>query len=117
MNLLTMFHEDRTINVYYSHIRKMPHHVFQPTGVILKLVKDIIGLNLLTKFHEDRTMNVATRVINALSLGSHVFQANTNLPTKFHEDWTINAASRVSTMQMLTLYNARRTKGDHKSLP
>ncbi|KAH3866007.1 hypothetical protein DPMN_029057 [Dreissena polymorpha] len=92
----------------------------QPTGVILKLVKDIIGLNLLTKFHEDRTMNVASKVltrfyysnikINAPSFGSHVFQANTNLPTKFHGDWTINAASRVSTMQMLTLYNAGRTK-------
>ncbi|KAH3719864.1 hypothetical protein DPMN_062748 [Dreissena polymorpha] len=64
----------------------------------------IIGLNLLTK-------------INAPSLGSHVFQANTNLLTKFIEDWTINAASRVSTMQMLTLYNTRRTKGDHKSSP
>ncbi|KAH3865784.1 hypothetical protein DPMN_028827 [Dreissena polymorpha] len=132
-NLLTKFHEDwtmRPLETIYNHIRKNapppgghfhenltinvasrenapPHkcHVFQPTGVILKLVKDIIGLNLLIKFHEDRTMNVASRVINA------------PLDDKFHEDWTINAASRVSTMQMLMLYNARRTKGDHKSSP
>ncbi|KAH3735079.1 hypothetical protein DPMN_041540 [Dreissena polymorpha] len=111
------FHENLAINVA-SRENAPPHkcHVFQPTGVILKLVKDIIGLNFLTKFHEDRTMNVASIVINAPSLGSHVFQANTNLLTKFHEDWTKNAASRVSTMQMFTPYNARRTKDDHKSL-
>ncbi|KAH3692442.1 hypothetical protein DPMN_194283 [Dreissena polymorpha] len=46
-------------------------------------------MNLLTKFHEDRTVNVASRVKNALPLGSH-----TNLLTKFHLDWTINVASR-----------------------
>ncbi|KAH3749342.1 hypothetical protein DPMN_183839 [Dreissena polymorpha] len=108
------FHENLTINVA-SRENAPPHkcHVFQPTGVILKLVKDIIGMNLLTKFHEDRTMNVASRVINAPSLEIN----ETNLPTKFHEDRTINAASRVSTMQMVTLYNARRTKGAHKSSP
>ncbi|KAH3788699.1 hypothetical protein DPMN_166847 [Dreissena polymorpha] len=104
-------------------------HVFQPTGIIFKLVQDIIGMNLLTKFHEDRTMNVAAREKNAPPLGSHVFQANvtifeliqdiieTNLLTKFHEDWTINVASRELTRQMLTPHNARRTKGDHKSSP
>ncbi|KAH3838644.1 hypothetical protein DPMN_112053 [Dreissena polymorpha] len=37
-------------------------HVFQPTGTIFKLVKEIIGNNLGTKFHEDRTINVASRV-------------------------------------------------------
>ncbi|KAH3865997.1 hypothetical protein DPMN_029045 [Dreissena polymorpha] len=140
-NLLTKFHEDLEINVasrvltrfYYSHIKKNAPppggHVFQPTGIIFKLVQDIIGMNLLTKFHEDRTINVASRVLtrfyyshirkNAPPLGSHVFQANvtifkliqdiikTNLLTKFHEDWTINVASR----------DARRTKDDHKSSP
>ncbi|KAH3856453.1 hypothetical protein DPMN_099041 [Dreissena polymorpha] len=50
-------------------------HVFQPTGIILKLVQDIIWMNLLTKFHEDQTVNVASRVKNAPPLG-HVFQAN-----------------------------------------
>ncbi|KAH3879276.1 hypothetical protein DPMN_003179 [Dreissena polymorpha] len=41
------FHENLTINVA-SRENAPPHkcHVFQPTGVILKLVKDIIGLNL-----------------------------------------------------------------------
>ncbi|KAH3897148.1 hypothetical protein DPMN_021333 [Dreissena polymorpha] len=93
-NILTKFHDVRKINVasrvltrfYYSHIWKNapPHggHVYQPTGIILKLVQDIIRMNLLTKFHEDWTINVATRVKNAQPLGSH-----TNLLTKFHEDW------------------------------
>ncbi|KAH3889671.1 hypothetical protein DPMN_013732 [Dreissena polymorpha] len=42
-----LFHENLTINVA-SRENAPPHkcHVFQPTGVILKLVKDIIGLNL-----------------------------------------------------------------------
>ncbi|KAH3790072.1 hypothetical protein DPMN_168267 [Dreissena polymorpha] len=46
-NVLTKFHENLTINVA-SRENAPPHkcHVFQPTGVILKLVKDIIGLNL-----------------------------------------------------------------------
>ncbi|KAH3857379.1 hypothetical protein DPMN_099986 [Dreissena polymorpha] len=84
-------------------------HVFQSTGIIFKLVQDIIGMNVLTKFHEDRTINVASRVKNAPPLGSHVFQAKatifeliqdiieTNHLSKFHEDWTINVASRVLT--------------------
>ncbi|KAH3871931.1 hypothetical protein DPMN_035146 [Dreissena polymorpha] len=121
-NVLTKCREDWTIHAslrvlsfYYIHIKcpapsrpcytiaiqgKMPHptggHVFQPTGIIFKLVQDIIRTNLLTKFHEDRTINVASRVLT-----SHVFQATmtifelfqdiieTNLLNKFHEDWTI----------------------------
>ncbi|KAH3891284.1 hypothetical protein DPMN_015377 [Dreissena polymorpha] len=59
-NILTKFHEDLTINVtfksvnkfYYSHIWKNATppvgHVFQPTGIILKL---------------DWTINVASRVL------------------------------------------------------
>ncbi|KAH3843164.1 hypothetical protein DPMN_116673 [Dreissena polymorpha] len=124
MNVLTKFHEDRTINVT-SRVKNAPPlgshfhedwtinvasrvltrknapppggHVFQPTGIILELVQDIIGMNLLTKFHEDWAINVVLRVLtrfyyshirkNAPPLGSHVFQANTNLLTKFHEDW------------------------------
>ncbi|KAH3871990.1 hypothetical protein DPMN_035205 [Dreissena polymorpha] len=139
INLLTKFPDDRKINVasrvltrlYYSHIRKNAPppggHVFQPTGIIFKLVQDIIGMNLLTKFHEDQTINVASKVKNAPPLGSHVFQANvtifeliqdiieTNLLTQFHVDWTINVASRELTRQMLTTDKAGRTKGDHKS--
>ncbi|KAH3776494.1 hypothetical protein DPMN_177920 [Dreissena polymorpha] len=93
--------------------------LFKKPGIIFKLVQDIIGIILLTKFHEDQTINVASRVKNALPLGSH-----TNLMTKFHEDWTINVSSRELTRQMLTPHNAqhtmddaRQTKGDHKSSP
>ncbi|KAH3877529.1 hypothetical protein DPMN_001402 [Dreissena polymorpha] len=65
VNLLTKFHEDRTINVasrvltrfYYSHIRKNApppgSHVFQANITIFELIQDIIETNLLTKFHED----------------------------------------------------------------
>ncbi|KAH3800086.1 hypothetical protein DPMN_153711 [Dreissena polymorpha] len=110
--LLTIFHQDCTINVasrvltrfYYSHIRKNAPppggNVFQPTGIIFKLVIDIIGMNLLTKFHKDWTINVASRVKNAPPLGSH-----TNLLSTFHEDRKINVASRVLTRQMLTPHN------------
>ncbi|KAH3724896.1 hypothetical protein DPMN_050723 [Dreissena polymorpha] len=125
MNLLTEFHEDQTINVSsrekfpatWQPCFSPPHpggHVFPPTGIIIELVQDIIVINLLTKK-------------NAPPLGSHVFQANvtifeliqdiieTNLLTEFHDNWTINVASRELTSQMLTLHNARRTKGDHMS--
>ncbi|KAH3709973.1 hypothetical protein DPMN_069439 [Dreissena polymorpha] len=121
MNYLTEFHEDRTINVASrvknalplgGHVIKIGQkinvasrvltrknapppggHIFQPTGIIFKLVQDIIGMNLLTQN-------------NAPPLGSHIFQANvtifehiqdiieTNLLIKFHEVWTINVASR-----------------------
>ncbi|KAH3739507.1 hypothetical protein DPMN_046159 [Dreissena polymorpha] len=119
-NLLTKFHEDRTINVTSIVLARKNAHPWRPY---------IIEINLQTKFHEDWTINVASRVNNAPPLGSHVFQANvsifehiqdiieTNLQTKFHEDWTLNVASRVLTRQMLTPDDARRTKGDHKSSP
>ncbi|KAH3815817.1 hypothetical protein DPMN_144348 [Dreissena polymorpha] len=123
------FHEDRKINVASRVLTRKNApppggHVFQPTGIIFKLVHDIIGINLFTMFYEDQTINVASRVKNALPLGSHVFQANviifepiqdiikTNLLTKFHEDWTINVASRELTRQMLMPYNAQRTTDD-----
>ncbi|KAH3797641.1 hypothetical protein DPMN_151225 [Dreissena polymorpha] len=106
MNLLTKFHEDRTVNVASrvknaqplgSHfhedrtvnvasrvlIRKNAPppagHVFQPTGIIFKLVQYIIGINLLTKFHEDQTIHVASRVKNATPLGSNDFRANVTI--------------------------------------
>ncbi|KAH3874860.1 hypothetical protein DPMN_038114 [Dreissena polymorpha] len=109
-------HTNLTINVASRVLaRKMPHLI----NPCFSTNRDIIGLNLMTKFHEDRTMNVASRVINAPKRTHFLIQEiiETNLPTKFHRDWTINAASRVSTMQMLTLYNAGRTKGDRKSSP
>ncbi|KAH3778412.1 hypothetical protein DPMN_179870 [Dreissena polymorpha] len=102
-NLLTKFHDDRTINmasrvltrknamppwrpyiIWTNHLtkvltRKNGGHVLQPTCIIFELVQDIIGMNLLTKFHEDQTINVASRVKNAPPLGSHVFQANVTI--------------------------------------
>ncbi|KAH3697126.1 hypothetical protein DPMN_084613 [Dreissena polymorpha] len=119
MNLLTKFHEDRTINVV-SRVKIAPpfgSHVFQAKITIFELIQHIIGTNLLSKFHEDRKINVASRVLtklyyshirkNAPPPGSHVFQSTgiifqfvqdiigMNLLTKFHEDQTINVASRV----------------------
>ncbi|KAH3868577.1 hypothetical protein DPMN_031727 [Dreissena polymorpha] len=88
-------------------------HVLQPTGIIFKLVQDIIGMNHLTKFHEDWTINVASRPYkerkNDPPPGGHVFQPTgiifelvqdiigMNLLTKFYEDQTITVASRVLT--------------------
>ncbi|KAH3703536.1 hypothetical protein DPMN_078573 [Dreissena polymorpha] len=99
MNLLTKFHEDRTVNVasrvltrfYYRHIRKnAPPLNWKPFFPSKHYY--IIGMNLLTEFHEDRTINVASRVLkdftialyshiqkNAQPLGGHVFQANVTI--------------------------------------
>ncbi|KAH3719738.1 hypothetical protein DPMN_062609 [Dreissena polymorpha] len=81
MNLLAMFHEDRTINVVSRpFVEKCPapgSRVFQATKTIFELIQDIIGTILLTKFHEDRIINVASRVLtrkNAPPPGGHVFQ-------------------------------------------
>ncbi|KAH3692884.1 hypothetical protein DPMN_193220 [Dreissena polymorpha] len=93
MNLLTKFHEDRTVNVA-SRVKNAP-----PLGS---------HTNLLTKFHEDWTINVASRE-KCPAPGGHVFKATkiifdliqdiivTNLLTKFHDDQKINVTSRVLT--------------------
>ncbi|KAH3749158.1 hypothetical protein DPMN_183649 [Dreissena polymorpha] len=57
MNLLTKFHEDRSINVAS---RVLTRKNDPPPSRSY-----IIGTNLLTNFHEDRTLNVASRVKNA----------------------------------------------------
>ncbi|KAH3819787.1 hypothetical protein DPMN_121531 [Dreissena polymorpha] len=109
-NILTKFYEDRTKNVANRLKNSLPFggNVFQATGTIFELVQYIIGTNLLTRFYDDRTMHVASRVYtgkNAPPPGGTVFQ-----PTR-------TIFSRLLTRQMLTLYNARWTKGDHKSVP
>ncbi|KAH3894756.1 hypothetical protein DPMN_018914 [Dreissena polymorpha] len=123
-NLLTKFHEYRKINKASRVLTRKNapppgSHVFQPTGIILKLVQDIIWMNLLTKFHEDQTVNVASREKCPAPWpcfsSKHIIE--TNLLTKFHEDWTINVDSRELTRQMLTAHNGRRTKCNHKSSP
>ncbi|KAH3835113.1 hypothetical protein DPMN_108456 [Dreissena polymorpha] len=92
-NLLTMFHDDRTIimaprekcpplkiNVA-SRVLTMKNaptpggHVFKATETIFGLIQDIIGTTLLTKFHEDRKMNVASRVLTRIKApppGGHI---------------------------------------------
>ncbi|KAH3877419.1 hypothetical protein DPMN_001285 [Dreissena polymorpha] len=105
MNLMTKFHEDRTVNVASKVLEinvasreKCPvpgGHVFNATKTIFELIQDIIGTNLLTKFHDDRKINVTPRVLTrkiALPLWPYIIEMN--LLTKFHEDRTINVASR-----------------------
>ncbi|KAH3798744.1 hypothetical protein DPMN_152347 [Dreissena polymorpha] len=98
MNLLTKFHEDRTVNrasrvltrLYYSHIRKnappLGSHFFQANIIIFNLIQYIIETNLLTIFHEDWTINVASRVLT-----------RKNAPPMFYDDKKINVTSRVLT--------------------
>ncbi|KAH3885203.1 hypothetical protein DPMN_009196 [Dreissena polymorpha] len=97
-NLLTKFHEDRTINVASRVKNALPpgSHVFQPTGIIFELVQDIIGMNLLTKFREDRTINVTSRVKNDLPLGSHVFQANVTIFELIQDIIETNLLTKIS---------------------
>ncbi|KAH3834225.1 hypothetical protein DPMN_107545 [Dreissena polymorpha] len=64
MNLLTKFHEDRTINVAS---RKKCPAPWQPCFSS----KHIIETNLLTKFHEDWTINVASRGFTRQMLTPH----------------------------------------------
>ncbi|KAH3863908.1 hypothetical protein DPMN_026914 [Dreissena polymorpha] len=107
INLLTKFHEDRTIN---AACRVHISHVFQAKVTIFESIQDIIEKNVLTKFHEDRKINVASRVLtrkNAPPPGGHVPTSiilklvqdiiGMNPLIKFHEDQTNNVASRVLT--------------------
>ncbi|KAH3769785.1 hypothetical protein DPMN_171061 [Dreissena polymorpha] len=79
-NLVTKFHDDRTINVAPNIRKNAPPpsgHVFKATETIFELIQDIIGTNLLTKFHKDRKLNVASRVLTrkkASPPGGHIFK-------------------------------------------
>ncbi|KAH3807242.1 hypothetical protein DPMN_135577 [Dreissena polymorpha] len=118
MNLLTKFHEDRTINVasrvltrfYYSRNRKnatpLCSHVFQANVTIFELIQDIIETNLLTKFHKDWTINVASRVFTrfyyshwTINVPSRALTRKTAPPPggHFHDDWAKIVTSRVFT--------------------
>ncbi|KAH3883960.1 hypothetical protein DPMN_007930 [Dreissena polymorpha] len=57
MNLLTKFHEDRTINVASRVLTRknappLGSHVFQAKVTIFELIQDISGTNLLSKSSE-----------------------------------------------------------------
>ncbi|KAH3796995.1 hypothetical protein DPMN_150571 [Dreissena polymorpha] len=101
-NLLTKFHDDRSINVASRVLTRKKAALWWPY---------IIRTNLLTKFHEDWKINLASRVLtrkNAPPPAGHVFQPTSiilelvhdiigmNLLTKFHENLTINVASTCS---------------------
>ncbi|KAH3834871.1 hypothetical protein DPMN_108204 [Dreissena polymorpha] len=91
MNLLTKFHEDRTINVASRVLtRKKCPVPWRPY---------IIVTNLLTKFHEERKISVASRVLTSKNAAPtwRPYIIGMNRLTKFHEDWKINVASRVLT--------------------
>ncbi|KAH3786714.1 hypothetical protein DPMN_164823 [Dreissena polymorpha] len=102
MNLLTKFHEDRTMNVA-SRVKNAPplgSHVFQANVTIFELIQDINKTNLLTKFHEDWTIKLTSRELTrkiAPPPGGHEDIIRTNLLTMFNEDPKINVASRVLT--------------------
>ncbi|KAH3748744.1 hypothetical protein DPMN_183194 [Dreissena polymorpha] len=79
LNLLTKFHEDRTIKMasIVKNATPLCGHVFQANLTIFELIQDIVKTNLLTTFHQDWTINVASRVLTRKSApppGSHVFQ-------------------------------------------
>ncbi|KAH3793314.1 hypothetical protein DPMN_146821 [Dreissena polymorpha] len=107
MNLLTKFHDNRTLNV--ASREKMPRpwkQCFQANIIIFKLIPDTIETNLLTKFHEDWTIN------GLLESTKTIFELiqdiiGTNLQTKFYDDRKIIVTSRV-----LTRKNAP-TPGSH----
>ncbi|KAH3891512.1 hypothetical protein DPMN_015616 [Dreissena polymorpha] len=110
-NLLTKFHEDRTVNMasrvltrfYYSHIRKnvppLGSNVFQANIIMFKLIQNIIETKFLTKFHDDRKINVTSKVLTRKNAPPPwwPYIIGMNLLTEFHEDRTINVASRVLT--------------------
>ncbi|KAH3877032.1 hypothetical protein DPMN_000886 [Dreissena polymorpha] len=122
MNLLTKFHEHRTVNVasrvltrfYYSQIRKnappLGSHFFQANIIIFELIQDIIETNLLIKFNKDWTINVACRVLTSHVTTKTIFELiqdiiGTNLLTKFYDDRKINVTSRVLTRKIASPLN------------
>ncbi|KAH3882671.1 hypothetical protein DPMN_006615 [Dreissena polymorpha] len=77
-------------------------HVFQPTGTVFTLIKDIIGTNLLTKFHEDLTINkkCTANWLPCFLSNQNLFQTSpryirTNIQTKFHYDLKTVVAPQV----------------------
>ncbi|KAH3871031.1 hypothetical protein DPMN_034225 [Dreissena polymorpha] len=96
MNLLTKFHEDRTVNLASRTNLLSKFH--EDWTINEKCpAPDIIGTNLLTKFHDDRKINVTSRMFTRkiVPLPWWPYIIGMNLLTEFHEDRTINVASRV----------------------
>ncbi|KAH3874671.1 hypothetical protein DPMN_037922 [Dreissena polymorpha] len=82
-NLLTIFHEDWTVNVA-SRVKNAPPVgglVFQANVTIFELIQNIIKTNLLTIFHQDWTINVASRVLTRTRFGANQPTKQTNQQT------------------------------------
>ncbi|KAH3695727.1 hypothetical protein DPMN_083185 [Dreissena polymorpha] len=121
MNLLTKFHEDRTINLASIEKNAPPlgSHVFQANVTIFELNGHIQKKHVLTKFHEDWTKNVTSREFTCFHYihiekttpptSGHVFSPiwtifelfqdinESNVSTKFHDDKAKILTSRVFT--------------------
>ncbi|KAH3704958.1 hypothetical protein DPMN_080020 [Dreissena polymorpha] len=96
INLLTKFHEDKTINLASRVLTRKnatppADLVFQPIITILVLFQDIMRTNLLTTFHDDQTINVTSRVLT-----------RKNAPPPWQPYWTISVASRVQKFIVLS---------------
>ncbi|KAH3887222.1 hypothetical protein DPMN_011238 [Dreissena polymorpha] len=91
-NLLTKFHDDRTINV----ASRVSTRKNAPPP-------DTIRTKLLTKFHEDQKINVASRVLTRKNAfpppppGGHVFSPIWTIFELFHDDWGKIVTSKVFT--------------------
>ncbi|KAH3887264.1 hypothetical protein DPMN_011280 [Dreissena polymorpha] len=104
-NLRTKFYEDRTINVTFKVLTRKTApspggHVFQRTGTIFKLSRDIMRSHVLTKVLTRKTTpplcgHIFQRTGTICKLNRAIIE-NNNM-TKLHEDWTINVTSRVLT--------------------
>ncbi|KAH3860812.1 hypothetical protein DPMN_023736 [Dreissena polymorpha] len=93
-NVLTKFHDDRTINVASSKMpRSMAAMFFNQLEPFSSSSKISLGKNILTKFHDDLTINIISRVLTRFYF-SHIKK----MPhPHFHEDRKNNVASRVLT--------------------
>ncbi|KAH3887471.1 hypothetical protein DPMN_011488 [Dreissena polymorpha] len=135
MNLLTKFHEDRTINVDSREKCPAPWQPCFSSKLLTRKTAPPPGGNVFSPiwtifelFHDDWAKIMTSRVFTrntAPPCGGHtniltklhedwelIFVLNrvingTNVLTKFHEDHTINVASRVFTRQNVD--NAQRT--------
>ncbi|KAH3842774.1 hypothetical protein DPMN_116278 [Dreissena polymorpha] len=125
MNVLTKFHEDRTVNVASREKCPAPRKPYQSSDhedwTINVASRVLSRKNAPPLFHDDLKINVTSRVLtrkNAPPPGGHVFQPTgiifelvqdiigMNLLTKFHEDQTINVASTWFKQKSLTLIQA-----------
>ncbi|KAH3726131.1 hypothetical protein DPMN_051987 [Dreissena polymorpha] len=110
-NLLTKFHDDRTINMASIVLRKNATppwwSCFSTNLNHFRTHSRYHCTNFVTKFHDDRTINVASIVLishikkNAPPPSGHVFKATETIfelkISLFHENQIINVASRVLT--------------------